>query len=439
MARCLLIVGSQLDEEKKLIRLFIKIIISWTLLLAGIPAFAADKSDDFDLDTLLNSALENNPELKAAEYRWRLYENRVAQAGVLADPSLSFGLSNYPVDSWAGNESPMSGKVLKLSQNLPFPGKLTAKKEKSKQQALWFKGMYEDEKLQLTWKVKDAYYSLFFFDRALKITHKNLALLNDFVRLTETNYEIGKGLLQDVLKAQVAHSRLIDRTYSYNKQFERALADLNNLTDQQLDPPGVDLPDIEPVILAKTTEELHHTFEENRPLYFSYLALIEQNKLQKKLARLEFRPDFKLGASYTFREPNPADDGTDFSGIEFGINIPLHFGKRKAAVKEAVAGVNMAESQLDNFRNMVRLNIQDSVLRIRQSEQQVELYKNGLIPQANQTFEAALSGYQVGKIDFLALLDSIMTVYDYELEYYRVLLEGRRGLARLEAETGSAL
>ncbi|MBU0480190.1 MAG: TolC family protein [Proteobacteria bacterium] len=415
------------------------IIISWTLLLAGIPSPGVAQTGDFALGTLLQRALEHNPELKAAEYRWQLYENKVPQAGVLADPSLSFGLSNYPVDSWAGNESPMSGKLVKLSQSLPFPGKLSTVKEKSKQQALWFKGVYEDEKLQLAWKVKDAYYSLFFFDRALKITQKNLALLDDFVRLTETNYEIGKGLLQDVLKAQVAHSRLIDRTYSYNKQYARALADLNSLTDQQLDFPDSDLPELEPVVLAATAEELHQTFEKNRPLYSSYLALIEQNRLQKKLARLDFRPDFKLGASYTFREPNPADGGTDFSGIEVGIDIPLHLGKRKAAVAEAESGINMAERQLDNFRNLARLNIQDSVLKIRQSEKQVELYRSGLIPQSRQTFEAALSGYQVGKIDFLALLDSIMTVYDYELEYYRVMLDGRRGLARLEAEIGAVL
>jgi outer membrane protein TolC len=47
-----------------------------------------------------------------------------------------------------------------------------------------------------------------------------------------------------------------------------------------------------------------------------------------------------------------------------------------------------------------------------------------------------LSGYQVGKVDFLALLDSQRTVYDYELEYNRVLTDGQRALARLQAETG---
>ena len=419
-------------------KLFVKIIITWTLLLSASSAFASPETEDFHLDTLLSKALENNPELKVAKYQWRRYENRVSQTGVLDDPFLSFGLSNYPVDSWTANESPMSGKVLKLSQNFPFPGKLATKKEKSRQQAQWYKGVYEDGKLQLAWKVKDAYYSLFFYDRALKITHKNIELLDDFIRLTETNYEIGKGLQQDVLKAQVERSKLIDRTYAYTQQFERALADLKNLTNQHLTSSGGELAGIEPnpAELDKTLEELQQSPEENRPLFSAYRALIAQNKLQKKLAKLEYKPNFKLGASYTFREPNLGDDGTDFAGIEFGMNIPIFFGKRKAAVFEAEAGINMALHQLDNFRNTVQLNIHDSFLRIKKSEQQVELYKNGLIPQASQAFEAALSGYQVGKIDFLTLLDSLMTVYNYELEYYRVLIDGQRGLARLESETG---
>jgi len=415
---------------------YARLIFTLFFLLGTTAGFAESRAPEIDLDQLLEVALANNSELKAAEYRWQLYEHKVPQAGVLSDPFLSFGLSNYPVDSWTANETAMSGKILKLTQDFPFPGKLSAQKEKSQQQALWYREVYEDGKLQLAWRVKDAFYALAFSEQALKITRKNIALLDDFIRLTETNYEIGKGLQQDVLKAQVERSKLIDRTYLYTKQLERAVADLRNLTNQELTAPLAELPVVEPTRLNTPIEELLQSFENARPIFSAYRALIEQNKLQKKLAGLDYKPNFKLGVSYTFREPNLADDGTDFAGVEFGLNIPIFIDKRKAAVFEAEAAVNMAEQQLANQRNSVQLNIRDAFLRIRQSQQQVELYKNGLIPQAAQTFEASLSGYQVGKVDFLALLDSQRTVYDYELEYNRVLTDGQRALARLQAETG---
>jgi outer membrane protein TolC len=96
----------------------------------------------------------------------------------------------------------------------------------------------------------------------------------------------------------------------------------------------------------------------------------------------------------------------------------------------------MAIEQYNDFRNQVRFNINDAYSQISKNREQALLYKNGIIPQARQAYESALSNYQVGKVGFLVLLDSLKAVYDYDLEYYRVLSEGERNVARLEAETG---
>lgn len=181
------------DEKMKNLTL-VKFIAAMAIFLNATLAAASPEAIDLNLNELLQVAQENNPELQASESTWKIYENKIPQTGVLDDPILSIGLNNYPVDSWASNETPMSGKTLKLSQNFPFPGKLSAKKEKSKQQSLWHLGVYEEAKLLLAWKVKDAYYSLVFANHALAVTDKNLKVLEDFIRLTETNYEIGKGL-----------------------------------------------------------------------------------------------------------------------------------------------------------------------------------------------------------------------------------------------------
>ena len=109
----------------------------------------------------------------------------------------------------------------------PFPGKLGAKGELAEQQALWYKGAWEDAKLQLTQKVKDAWYRLYYQDKAIGITQKNIDILDDFIRLTETRYEVGTGLQQDVLKAQVERSRLMDRLFTLRQQRTTVLADLN--------------------------------------------------------------------------------------------------------------------------------------------------------------------------------------------------------------------
>ncbi|MEJ2699724.1 MAG: TolC family protein, partial [Desulfuromonadales bacterium] len=85
------------------------------------PARAAEGPTS-RLEELVQEALKDNPDLKAAEARWNMYERKVLPAKSLDDPRLSFTFSNYPVDSFSGDQTPMTGKELGLSQTFPFPG-----------------------------------------------------------------------------------------------------------------------------------------------------------------------------------------------------------------------------------------------------------------------------------------------------------------------------
>lgn len=417
---------------------YIFLLAALCIVLGSVHVSAEKESDATVLDELVDMALSNNPDLKAAENRWLLFEKKIVPAGSLSDPSLSFALNNYPKDSFAADEFAMTGNVFRLSQSFPFPGKLAAKEKAAEHQAIWYKGLWQDGKLQLTRLVKDAYFSLYYFTKAVEITNKNLELLDDFIRLTETNYEVGKGLQQDVLRAQVERSRLLDKLYSLEQKRETALAELNRLLNRPSSTglanlTGFEFPDVD---IALT--ELQKQSETNRPMYAAYKALVDRYKAEQKLAQLDYRPDFKVGLAYTQREANRADDGTDFVGIEFGMTLPIFRAKRVAAVEEASAGIRMALEQYNDFRNKVFFNIHDAYTRMRKNRDQAVLYKSGIIPQAAQTFEAALSNYQVGKIGFLVLLDSLVDLYDYELDYYKALTDSQRSLAKLESETGVA-
>mgnify|MGYP001444997280 CR=1 FL=1 len=388
------------------------------------------------LDELIATALAENPDLKAAEERLHLYEHKIIPAGSLNDPSLSFSFSNYPVDSFSGNVFPMSGKVVKLSQDFPFPGKLAAKTEIAEQQAKWYRALLAEQQLQLTRQVKDAYYALVYVGRAVSITEKNMKLLDDFIRLSEANYEVGKGQQQDVLKAQVERGKLLDRLYNLRQQRLTSLANLNRLVNR----PSVTAvaEGTDPAIAAMDTplEDLQEKAESRRPMYAAYRSLIDRYQAQHKLAELDYKPDFKVGLAYTFREPNMADSGTDFAGIEVGINLPIFRDKRDAAASEAEAGTRMALAQYNDFRNQVLFNIQDAYSQVQTNHDQAKLYKTGIIPQASQALESAINGYQVGKIPFLNLLDNLMTLYTFELQYHKAVSDGQRSLARLEAESG---
>ncbi len=419
----------------------LSLLLLCTLLPAwGVPAQARETAKA-QLNTLVAEALERNPDLQAAEARWRMAEHRIVPAGSLDDPRLGFALSNYPVDSFAGDDTPMTGKELQLSQMLPFPGKLGSKKAMAEEQALWYRGLYEDSRLQLVQQVKDAWYRLCFQQQAVAITRKNIGILEDFIRLTETRYEVGTGLQQDVLKAQVEWSKLQDGLVTLEQQRTSSLADLNRLVARPPDTPLETKGDLLPTPVVVDRRQLMEISRSNRPLFAAYQAMIDRYQAQRKLARLDYYPDFNLWAGYRQREEVMGDPakGTDFVSAGISINLPLWQGKRQAAVAEADSGIRMAIRQFEDFSNRVDFTISDQYAQMEKNRDLVELYKTGVIPQAEQSFEASLAAYQVGDVDFLNLLDSLMTLYRYQIDYQRALSDHERSVAGLEAAVGRDL
>jgi len=403
-----------------------------------LPQAIAAENGSGQLSALVAEALANNPDLKSAEARWEMAKHQIIPARSLDDPRLSFALSNYPIDDLSGDVTPMTGKEIQLSQMFPFPGKLAAKEAMAEQQAAWYRGVYEDARGQLVQQVKDAWYRLYFQQRSIDITRQNITLLKDFIRLTETRYAVGTGLQQDVLKAQVERSKLQDKLFNLQQQRTTVLADLNQLLNR---PTAALLETPEKLTLTLVDSSLQSLMDisrTRRPLFSAYQAMIDRYQAQHKLARLNHYPDFNLFASYRQREEVAGDpaEGSDFVSAGISINLPLWQGKRRAEVSEADFAVRMARSQLDNFRNRVDFVIADQYAQMEKNRNLVELFRTGIIPQAEQSFEAGLSAYQVGDADFLNLLDSLTTVYRYQIDYHRALSDHERSVAKLEAAAG---
>jgi outer membrane protein TolC len=105
-------------------------------------------------------------------------------------------------------------------------------------------------------------------------------------------------------------------------------------------------------------------------------------------------------------------------------------------VAEAKADIQIAEAQYQAMKNEILFMIADMISMIQRVERQLELYKTGIIPQANLQINSAMSAYRVNKADFMTLLDSQMTLFKYELEYHQALTEYEKNVASLGAAVG---
>ena len=119
------------------------------------------------------------------------------------------------------------------------------------------------------------------------------------------------------------------------------------------------------------------------------------------------------------------------------VNVPLYAGtKQDKAVQQRTRELARSQYALADERNLVMSSIAMAATDHQRASDQVSLFNEGIVPQARQTVESMLAGYQVDQVDFLNLVRSQVTLLNYELQYWKSYTEVNQSIARLKAAVG---
>ncbi len=410
------------------------------MCLFNVPRVAGAAAPD--LEVLIDSALAKNSGLRVLEHRLAAVEARVPQAGALQDPMLALDLRNVPTSSFDFNSTHMSGKQLTVSQRIPLPGLLRAKERAAESAAGAAREVLADRTGTIVNLVKQGYYALAFLDRAIEVTERNRALLRDLVRIAEKKYVVGRGLQQDVLKAQVSLSALRDRLIRLNTDRRLAEARLNRVLNRPMDT-AVNAPgDVVATPLDLSVEDARRLALAHRPRLQELDHTISRWAATEQAARRSGRPDLTFRLGYLQRAhvaPDPVN-GSDFLSFGVSMNLPIFNGrKRDNQVAEAQANNRMARAQKEDVSREILFQVQEICLEVDRHRKQAELFRTAILPQAQQSLESAMAGYQVDKVDFLTLLNNQVSLFQFEIEHYHHLIQREKKLAELEAVIGKRL
>jgi len=413
------------------------------VLAAGIAAANETKPAE-DLPALINAALTNNPELKSSQARWRMFANKARQASALEDPMFMFKLQNMLArEPFVFNKDPQSAKVIGISQQLPFWGKRALRQEIAQYEGESYRWANEERKLELARMVKETYYQLWSVDKGLEIVDKNLKILADFVTIAESKYSVGQGVQQDIYKAGLEKSKMLDMQITLRQQRKSLEANLNYLLYRPGNTPVGTIADFSLPQLPLSAEQLNETAYDKRPQVRGLISLANKGQASHRLARKEFYPDFNLSFEYMFKEAVAtemvSDPGYNMFTVGVTFNLPFQQERRRAMLAESSSETNMALEELNGLKNSISYTINDTLAQLDRRRKLVELYKGGIIPQAEQSLESAVISYRVNKVDFLTLLDGRMTLFNYERELYESQAEYMMKLAQLEAAVGTEL
>jgi outer membrane protein TolC len=408
----------------------------------GAATTATDVTNVLGLNEAVAIAIADNPNLAQMQARYEAMTAIPSQVGTLPDPVLSFNALNLPTDTFNTGQEAMTQMQVGISQRFPFPGKLALQEQESSFEAEAALNNVDETRLRLVRDVRSSWWTLHYLDQALEIVARNQELLRQFVEITRTKYEVGSGLQQDVLLAQLELSKLLDQKIQLTGARRGEAARLNRLIDR---------PTPDAIVLSRSVNPALPELADEAQLFTRAQALRPrlaqiQNKVHAAESRLglaekDYYPDLTVGALYGFRRgenaPNVGGSRADFLSVRVSVNLPIYpTRKRAAAVSQRTSEVLSERYALQDELNSAYAEISRATADYTQARDAFSLFGTGIIPQARQTVQSMLAGYQVSEVDFLNLVRSQITLYNYETQYWRSLSAANQALARLHAAVG---
>jgi outer membrane protein TolC len=335
----------------------------------------------------------------------------------------------------------MTGKEIGFSQMIPYPGKREHASrivEKEKEQAEFD---LAEMRNMLRADVKMAYAELSTVRAQVEVVRQVRAVLDQVVQVSTDMFAVGKGRQPDVLRGQVEFQKMREMLLTLENREKVLSIRLNTIAALPPEEPVPALDNLAEFFTGYDAEDLRAIYKAERPARLSIQARIEKGKLGIIHAEHEYKPDFEVSTSYMQRDAMP--DGTkrsDMFSAMVSMTLPIwRKGKIEPGIRAMAAEKEMAVLDAETFDIESANAIGGALSSLGNFAAVAKLYRTTLIPQAEQSVQSGLEAYQVGKIDFPMLMDSLMAVLNFRKEYKGMVGEMHTTKARLEAVVGREL
>lgn len=410
-----------------------------------------------ELDSLIALALAQSPQIAVARRRLTAAQARIGPAGARPDPMLMAGVLDFPYHR-AGYSDNFTMNMVRLTQTFPYPGKLALATQAARDDESTANANLGQVKLDVVRDVKTAYYELAFVRRARDILQRNSTVLASLVTISQARYQVGTATQSDALRARVEAAHLGDQAAALDAEERGALARLNALLDRPSDTPVESAtvpPRIAHLAVADSAEHVHFTSSalgaapadspildidsltalavSHSPMLRAHEAQIAAQERRLALAEKAHLPDFDVSLEYDQR-PHFSDY------VSFFVSVPLrlqHGRKQDQEVDEARAELDALHAEHVAQVNMIRAQIASLAGDAQRERTQLALSLKAVLPEARADLASATASYDVGRIDFPALVDAQAMLFTEETAYERALTDFATTIAQLESVVGA--
>src|SRR5258707_605773 len=355
------------------------------------------------LTALIEEAQQKNPDIQAAAHEYRAASNGAKGAGALPDTQLT--LQHLSV----GSPRPFAGYTnsdfayigLGASQEFPWPGKRGLRTEVANLQAESAQSQSGSVSRVVIEQLKVSYFKLAYLQQTLDVLLRDDKLLGEMEQIAESRYRVGKGNQAEVLKAQLQHTRILQEITMHHREVGQAQAQLKQVLGRAQDSTDIVAEPLRERVLPPSSADLLEAVRQHNPEVAFRQQLSKRTDKQVELAQKEFRPDF--GLQYMYQ--NTDRKFRDYYMLTLTVTLPNR-GRRRAELASAAEHQQTAASELSAEIQRRSAEVQSQYVAAQTSGEQLKIYREGLIPQAEATYRAALAAYQANRQDFETLLSS---------------------------------
>ncbi len=355
------------------------------------PAMAEHNAGPTSLRELTQEAEQKNPQIAASFHAWQASRNVPKQVSAL--PEIQLSVQQFSVGSprpFAGySNSDFAYIGFGVSQEIPYAGKRELRGRAAEREADSREAQTDSVRRMVVGNLKMVYFQLAYIQQTRGVLERSDEVLNQVQEAAEARYRVGQGNQQDVLKAQLQHTKILQEIAHHHQEEGLLEAQIKQVLGR---------PQESADVVAETLTV--------RGLPYSAAELLQKARAQ-----------------------NPDVNAKQASIRKQETQVEL-------AHKKAEQNQERAGQELDAESQRVLSEVQQQYVRAKTSEERLKIYSDGLVPQSEATFQSALSAYQSNRQDFESLLSGFLDVLNLDLEYRNELVEHESALAELERLTG---
>ena len=392
------------------------LLLSLAVAASALPAMA--QAAPLTLERALQSAFAHNPNLAAAQWEIGVAEGDRQQAGLIPNPQVS----------WEAEDTRRRSRTttLMLSQPLELGGKRGARIEVAERAQDAASIELERRRNELRADVIQAFYSSTTAQQRLSLTEQSLLLAERGLRVAQGRINAGKAAPVEAMRAQLQLSQV-------RLQLRRAERDQATAYQQ----------------LAQVTGAPQATFTRAEeptsalPTIASSQILLDRlpDTAELRLARLQInQKEASLGLEKALRIPDlTVSIGSQYSETDrervnlLGVSMPIPlFNRNQGNVLAAARRTDQARDLRNASELRLRSEVQSGLDQWATANTEVNAFNQVILPAAQSAVDSATRGFEMGKFNFLDVLDAQRTLFEARSQYLQAVADATDAWVRIE-------